>query len=77
MRLLIALFLGMFVYGVLCNFVGAGLIALVAAGFTAWADKRVEHNIKQHNTDPRNAKRPADTPYKLDEHDCQCYSSRF
>lgn len=73
MRVLITTFLVMFMYGVLCNYIGAGLIALVAAGFTAWADKRLEYNRKQYEDNML----PPTTLHKLDEHDCQCYSSKF
>ena len=78
MRILQAVFLGMFVYGLWTVLYGAGLLAGMMFLFNVWAGRKFAADDKAYAADPRNA-RAAQCPTSdaLTEHDCECMRSRF
>ena len=78
MRLLMAVFLGMFVYGLWAVSYGAGLLSLGMFLFTWWADRRFAAQDKAYAADPRNARALGpSTNDALAEYDCECVRTKF
>ncbi len=78
MRLLMAVFLGMFVYGLWAVSYGAGLLSLGMFLFTWWADRKFAAQDQAYAADPRNA-RLAEPPTSVvaTEYDCEYTRSKF
>ena len=78
MRLLQAVFLGMFVYGLVAGIYGPALLSLMMFAFNVWAGRRFAAQDKAYDADPRNARALGpSTSDALAEHDCECMRSRF
>jgi len=78
MRILQAVFLGMFVYGLWTVLYGAGLLAGMMFLFNVWAGRKFAADDKAYAADPRNARALGpSTSDALAEHDCECMRSRF
>jgi hypothetical protein len=78
MRLLLVVFLGMFIYGLWAGMHGGAIIALGMLVFI-WLGERVfAAQDKAYNADPRNARAvQCPTSDALAEHDCECMRSKF
>lgn len=78
MRLLMAVFLGMFVYGLWTIKLGAALAALGMFCFVFWADRKFAAQDRAYAADPRNARvlEPS-TNDALTKYDCECMRSKF
>jgi hypothetical protein len=72
-----ALFVGMFVYGMLTAHTGAGLIALLCAAGSLYADRKFKQDEQRWRQDPRNATVQKDTLRRLEDLECECLSSRI
>jgi hypothetical protein len=72
MKLLVAIFLGMFVYGMVVGPFGAGAIALLSAVAVCYSARRLAYNTRKHSADPRNAKAVPCTTAELDKYECEC-----
>ena len=72
MKLLFVIFLGMFVYGLAAGKLGAGLIALLCAVTLCYSARKLAHNTRLHNADPRNARAVPCTVAELDKYECEC-----
>lgn len=78
MRVLQAVFLGMFIYGLWAGMYGAGLLAGLMFVFNVLAGRKFAAQDKAYAADPRNARALGpSTNDALAEHDCECMRSRF
>jgi hypothetical protein len=78
MRLLLLVFLGMFVYGIWAGMHGGAIIALGMLVFIWLAERVFAAQDKAYDADPRNARALGpSTNDALTEHDCECMRSRF
>lgn len=68
MKALAIIFLCMFLYGIVANSMGAGLIALFMCFFTLWAEKKFEmqDKVKDNNL------HLMPTEHALEKHECEC-----
>lgn len=78
MKLLICIFLSMFVYGLVTSQLAGALLALVMAGFVYYASKRFAAQDSAYANDPSNAPAPLTTQQVLDDAcvECSCPKDR-
>jgi hypothetical protein len=78
MRLLLLVFLGMFIYGLWAGMYGGAIISLGMLVFIWLGERRFAAQDRAYAADPRNAKPLGpSTDDALAEHDCECMRSRF
>jgi len=77
MKFLIAVFLGMFVYGLWAGIYGAALLALLMAGFVQYARGHFARADARWEAMPGNAKQPVATEYSLCRYECECMRDKL
>ena len=78
MRVLQAVFLGMFVYGLVIGSSAGAVISLLMFGLVVFAERKFAADDRAYAADPRNARALGpSTNDALAEHDCECMRSRF
>lgn len=77
MKLLIAVFLGMFVYGVVTMHLGGALLALLMAGFVQFARGHFAKEDARWEALPQHAKQQQGTQQALCDYDCECMRDRL
>jgi hypothetical protein len=76
MRILIGIFVCMFVYGVYVSHLGPAFIALGMVAFLIYGEKQLNKRDAEFYASPAGAKQIAKTAELLDRHMCECMSSR-
>lgn len=78
MRLLAAVFLGMFIYGLIAAKLGAAILSLGMFLFVLWSEHKFAAQDKAYAADPHNARvLGPSTNDALAEYDCECMRSKF
>lgn len=78
MRLLHAVFLGMFAYGMWAGIYGPGLLAGMMLLFNVWAERKMAADDRAYYAHPRSAKLLGpSTNDALADYECECMRSKF
>jgi hypothetical protein len=77
MKILLALFIAMGIYGVFSDHLGAGAMSFVCAYLVRWGGRRMQEEEAAYYASPDNAIQPKDTTELLSSHPTEAGRATF